>query len=137
MADIALTTAGRVEVLESNSQTTLQAGVAVTAGQAIRPGTNGTWILALATAASNGAGVHIATKTAAVGEGLTGIRAGVMDGFALSGLAQNDSVFLSDTSGAIATGSGTASIQLGRVMPANATPLGTAPDKVLRLACPV
>lgn len=137
MSAIALTTAGRVEVMESESQKTLQAGVAITAGQAIYPVvTTGRWGLAAATAATNCSNVHLATKSAAIGEGLTGIKRGKMDGYAISALNFGDQVFLSDTPGGLDTAAGTVSVVLGRVQPSTAQPLGTNPDHTLVVNCP-
>jgi hypothetical protein len=143
MAAIALTTAGRVEVIESLDQKTLPAGVAVTAGQAVyQVATTGKWGLALATAASNAAGVHIALRSVGAGEGLTAMRTGRMDGFALGTLGYGDSVFLSDTPGTLQTTAGTVSIVLARVQSSSAQPFATgtnatALDKTLRVDCPL
>jgi hypothetical protein len=137
MADIALQTANKAEVVESRNQMTLRAAVAVTAGQAVRVGASGTWVLAKATSTANGTGVYIATRTVKAGEGLTAIRSGVMDGWDLSGLAYGAAVYLSDTDGALATAAGTVSIVLGRVIPAAATVRGVNPDKILEVQCPL
>lgn len=135
MAAIALITAGRVEVVESHDQKTQQAGVEITAGQAVITGAAGTWVLA--ESVTNNAGVHVATKSAHLGEPLTAIRAGRMDGFDVSAMAYNASVFLSDTAGTLSTTAGTNSIIIGRVEAAAADPLGTSPDKILRIAAPL
>jgi hypothetical protein len=138
MSDLALTTAGRIEVIESIEQSTKLAGAAITAGDPVYAGTNGTWLKA--DAATNSSGVHIALRSAQIGEGLTAMRVGRLDGYALSALAQNASVYLSDTVGKLATtapATTSASVVLGRVEAANAQPLGTAPDKILHVACPL
>lgn len=139
MATIALTTADKVEVIESIDQKTLPTGEDITAGQAIRVNTAGKWVKADAAAGSNanGKGVHIATRTAKSGESVTGIRQGKMDGWVLTGLAYGADVFLSDTAGALADAAGTTSVVLARVQSSTAVPAGTANDKTLRINCPL
>jgi hypothetical protein len=135
MADIAVVTTNRVEVIDSIDQTTMVAGAAIAAGQAVMGGSNGTWILA--DGVTNKAGVHLALRTAKVGEGVTAMRSGRMDGYDLSALAYGANVFLSDTIGAIATTSGTANLVIGRVEAASGQPLGSNPDKILHVLCPI
>lgn len=137
MADITLTsgtTNARVEVIESNSQKTQPAGVAIIAGQAMYTGTNGVWLLADAT--TNTTGVHLATRSAQLGEGLTGLRVGKMDGYNLTNTI-GTAIYLTATPGGLAGVTAGASIQVGRIMAAAAQPLGSAPDKVLDVACAI
>jgi hypothetical protein len=136
MSLVTVTVTNRVEVVESIEQKTLPAGAAIAAGNAVYPGTNGTWLLA--DAATNSSGVHLALRTAAVGEGLTAMKQGRIDGINVASLAQNAGVYLSATPGRLETApSGTNSILIGRVSPANAQPLGTAPDKILSVNPPL
>jgi hypothetical protein len=137
MANLALKTANRVEIIASLNQHTLRAAVAITAGQAIRIGTAGKWILAKATSAAAGAGVYIATRTVGAGESVTGIRKGQFDGFDVSGLAYGAAVYLSDTDGALADAAGTASIVVGRVGAIDGVAVGSSPNKILEVDCPL
>lgn len=138
MAAISLLTAGRVEVIKSNDQTTLTCGVDITAGWPIYADSSGNWANATGADAAHSTGIHIATKAAKKGEALTGIRAGEMDGFNVSGMAYNDPVFVADA-GTLSTTAGTVSVIVGRVMPALANSFfaGAARDKVVRIACPI
>lgn len=131
MADIALVTANKVEVVESFEQMTLPAAEAITAGMAVRVDTNGKFTKANATIASENRVYGIATRTVAAGQALTAIRKGVMDGWDLSGLAYDAPVYLSDTDGRLADAAGTIPSVAGRVVPGTATTLGTAYDKLL------
>ena len=132
MADIALVTANKIEVVESKIQMTLPAAEAVTAGQAVRLDTsNGKFTLSKATGAAEARIYGLATRTVVAGEALTAIRKGVMDGYALSGLDYDAPIYLSDTDGTLADGVGTVTVEVGRVIPGTATTLGTAYDKML------
>lgn len=137
MADIALTTAGRVEVIYSQNQKTHPAGATMTAGAAVIQGTatTGAWILA--DGVTNKGGIHITTRAAQLGEPVTAIRKGLMDGFNVAGMALNDPVYASNTPGNIATGTGTGNLQIGRIVAAHGTPLGTAADKILEVDAPL
>jgi hypothetical protein len=132
MADIALVTADKVEVVESIEQMTLPAAEAITAGNAVRLDTSsGKFTKAKGTDAAEARIYGIATKTVAAGLGVTAIRQGVMDGFALSGLNYDAALYLSDTDGTLADAHGTVTVEVGRVIPGPATALGTAFDKLL------
>lgn len=132
MTAIALTTANKVEIVESNIQMTLPAIEAVTAGQAVRLDTSTGKFTKSNGSASGEARIYgIATKTVAAGEPVTAIRKGVMDGFALSGLNYDAAIYLSDTDGTLADAAGTVSVVVGRVIPATGTTLGTGFDKIL------
>lgn len=130
MADIALTTAGRIEVVESVIQATLPAAEAITAGEAVRIDTNGKFTGANGTTTTENRIYGIATKAAAAGTAVTAVRKGVLDGFNLSG-AYDAIVYLSDTDGTLGTTAGTVSTIVGRVIPAWGQPVGTAADKLL------
>ena len=132
MADIALVTANKVEVVESIVQMTLPAAEAITAGMAVRLDTStGKFTKAKGSDAAEARIYGVATKTVAAGLGVTAIRKGVMDGFALAGLNYDAPVYLSDTDGTLADSVGTVTIAVGRVIPGPATALGTAFDKLL------
>lgn len=139
MAAIALTTAGRVEVIRSepNQQRTLRCSVAVTAGQAIRETSAGQWQLANSTDATNSTAVYIATRSGNIGDYVTGTRTCDLDGLAISGMAFDAPIYLNDTPGQLGTTAGTVSVVLGRVVAATANPIGTTPDKIARMRCPL
>lgn len=132
MADINLVTANKVNIVESIKQLTAPAVEAITAGMAMRLDTaTGKFTKAKATDAAEARVKWIAVKTVAIGEAVTGIENGVMDGYDLSGLAYDAPVYLSDTDGRLADAAGTVSTVIGRVIPGTATTLGTALDKLL------
>ena len=132
MATIDLVTANKVEVVESNRQMTLPAAEAITAGALVRLDTStGKWTNANGSSAGEARVWGIATRTVVAGEPLTAIRNGVMDGWDLSGLAYDASVYASDTDGRLDTAAGTVSLVIGRVIPGTSTTLGTAYDKLL------
>jgi hypothetical protein len=131
MADIALITANKVEVVKSISQLTLPAAEAITAGAPVRIDTTaGTFTNSNGTTAPEARIFGIATRTVAAGEAVTAIRKGIMDGFTLAG-AYDSAVYLSDTDGRLADAAGTVSTVVGRVIPGTSTTLGTAYDKIL------
>lgn len=138
MAAISLTTAGRVEVISSDpdQQRHLRCSVAVAAGQAVHVNSSGQWALANATDAANSTGVYIALRAGAAGEYVTASRVCKIDGLAITAMAFDDPIYLSDTAGTLSTTAGTVTVILGRVKPATAVPLGTAPDKIASFVCP-
>ncbi len=131
MADIALVTADRIEVVESFIQATLVAAEAIEAGGAVRIDTAGKFTGANGTTTTENRIYGIATKSVPAGMGVTAIRKGVLDGFAITGMAFDAIVYLSDTDATLADAAGTVSTVVGRVIPATATTLGTAYDKLL------
>lgn len=134
MAAIALVTADKVEVVESIMQRTLPCAAAITAGNVVYIDSNGKWAKADADATATSRTLHVATRTAAAGEGLTAISLGIMDGFNLDALAFGDPVYLSGTAGGLDTAPGTVdSAVIGYVTPGWAQPLGTAADKLLQV----
>jgi len=129
--EIALTTANRVEIVQSVIQATLPAAEAITAGAPVRIDvTTGKFTNANGTTAAEARIYGIATRTVAAGAAVTAIRKGVMDGWALAALAYDATIYLSDTDGRLSTVAGTVSTALGRVMPGTSTTLGTAYDKL-------
>jgi hypothetical protein len=134
MADLALVTADTLNVVESIEQQTGIAGVAITAGQIVRPhATTGLWALSDANNAADVENSYMALRTVAAGVGLTALKRGVVDGFDLSGLNYGVNAYLSDTAGALADAAGSNSKIAGQVIPAHSQRLGTAPDKLLRV----
>lgn len=130
--EIALTTADRVEVVESIIQMTLPTAEDISAGMGVRlDTTSGKWTKANGSSAAEARAWGVATRTAKSGMALTAIRKGVMDGWDLSAMAYDDPVYLSDTDGRLSTVAGTTSVVMGRVIPATSTSLGTAFDKLL------
>lgn len=137
MATIALTTANRVEVLESIKQMTLPAAEAIAAGAPVRlDTTTGKWTNANGSSAGEARIWGLATRTVIAGEALTAIRSGVMDGWDLSALAYDAAVYVSDTDGRLDTAAGTVSTVVGRVIPTTSNTIGTAYDKVLSVELP-
>lgn len=134
MTDLALVTAGKIHVVESETQMTLPFAEAVALGQAVRLDTTlGKWTLSKGTSAPEARiwGVLVSKDPAgAVG---TAVRKGVVDGYALTALAYDAAVYLSDTDGTLADAAGTVSTVVGRVIPATATTTGTAYDKLLQI----
>ena len=133
MADIALTTANRVEVVKVIEMCPpLIAAEAITAGAPIRLDTSsGKATNANATTAAEARVYGIATKTVAAGEAISALRIGIMDGFALSDSDYDKDMWLSDTDGRVADAAGTVNVAIGRVVPGIATTIGTAADKLL------
>lgn len=132
MANIALTTADRVRVVESIEQMTLVAAEAITAGMPVRIDTAGKFTAANDTTTTENRIYGIATETKAAGLAVTAIRRGVMDGWTFS-QAFDAIIYLSDTDGRLGDTAGTVSTIVGRVIPGTATTLGTAYDKMLEI----
>lgn len=130
MANIALATAGRIEVVESKIQMTLPAAEAITAGEAVRIDTAGKFTGANGTTTTENRIYGIATRAAAAGTAVTAVRKGVLDGFTFT-QAYDAILYLSDTDGALADAAGTVSTIVGRVVPAWGQFVGTAADKLL------
>lgn len=133
MADLALVTANKFNVVESFEQATLPCDEAITAGMAVRIATaTGKFTKGNATTAAEGAVYGIATKTTSAGMPVTAIRRGVVTGYNLTDLDYWEAVYLSDTDGMFAESTaGTLDIVVGRVIPATGVTLGTAYDKLL------
>jgi hypothetical protein len=135
MATVALDTAGVVDIVLAKEPNLSMIGATnIVASQCYRPDSNGAAVLAVATAASNGAGARLALRTAPAGEPVSFMRSGVVDGFNVS--QTNGAVlYLSDT-GTVADAPGTVTIILGRVIPGNANVLSAARDKVVEVDLP-
>ena len=135
MAALALTTAGRIEIVESIEQATLPAAEAITAGAPVRIDTDGKFANGNGTTATEAAVYGIATRTVIANEAVTAVKKGVLDGFALGAIAYNTSVYVADTDATLATTAGEATVDVivGRVIPAWGQPLGTAADKLLEV----
>lgn len=131
MANIAVTTANRVEVVESIIQLTLVADEAILAGAIVRINTStGKFTNANGSSSGEARVYGVATRTVAAGEPLTAIRKGVMSGFTLAG-NYDSAVYASDTDGRLADAAGTVSVVVGRVIAALAQLVGSNPDKLL------
>lgn len=120
-----------VEIIEKQ---TLPASVAINAGQLIKVDSNGDWALALATTAANaGKRTAMAINKASIGEAITGVYKGVIDlgGTALDAVANDADLYVSDTSGAIATSAGTATRIVAQVTVGRGS--ATQQDKLLRM----
>lgn len=133
MANIEVTTAGRIHVVESLEQLTLTAGEALVAGAAVRVDTStGRFTNANATTAPEARLYGIATRSVPSGLPVTAVRRGVLSGWTLEGSYDAD-VYLSDTDGRLADAAGTVSKKVGRILPVPSGAPGTAPAKVLVL----
>jgi hypothetical protein len=134
MADIELTTANKVEVVENwEPLPSFRAGEAITAGAPITFNSSGDWVNADANGTTSLLNVRaIATKTVTIGQALTGLKRGILDGFVLTSQAYMAPIYASNTVGRLADAAGGTSIPIGRVMPATAVPpITTAKDKLL------
>lgn len=135
MATIALRTSGdlSLDVVQSNLQDTQPAGVALNAGDLVAYDANGAFTttgIAQDTAANARKAYGIVVRKAAIGEYVTAIRRGVLDGFNLDSMAYNDPIY-TGVAGTIDTAAGTAGKEAGRVIPARGNLRGGAADKVL------
>lgn len=133
MANIALVTANQVAIVESIHQMTLPAAETIAPGSPVRlDTTTGRFTNANGSAAGEARVWGIATgkKSIVAGMSVTAIRRGVLDGYNFS-QAYDAAIYLSDTDGTLADAAGTVSTVVGRVIPATATTLGTAYDKLL------
>lgn len=131
MANIALTTAERIEVVESIKQATAPAGEAITAGAPVRFDASGNFVNGNGTTATEAAVYGIATRTVASGEAVTAVAKGVLDGFDFSSQDYGDVIYVSDTDARIGDAAGTTSVVVGKVISAWGQQIGTAADKLL------
>lgn len=133
MADIALTTAAKVSIVESIVQLDGVAGEAITPGAPVRYDTNGAFVNGNATSTTENAIQGIATGKAAIAAGMpmTVIRVGVLDGFDFSSQAYGAPIFVSETDARLADASGTTIVVAGHVIAGNANLRGVARDKLL------
>lgn len=140
MASIAVTTAGKVHVVESLEQHTLRAGVAILAGDCVTiDATTGLFIKADADGSGTLSAVYgVATRSAAAGEAVTAVRRGVMTGWTWGSTAYWLPVFAADTAGEITvtaseSGGAGADITIGRVIGIDNALIGGSPEKALLL----
>lgn len=131
MTNLALVTAGKMHIMESKTQLTLPLGETLAVGDAVRIDTTGKFTGSNGTTTTENRIYGILVSKDPAGAVGTAIRKGVVDGFALTALAYDAIVYLSDTDKTLADGAGTVSTIVGRVIPATATTTGTAYDKVL------
>jgi hypothetical protein len=134
MAELALVTADTLRIVRSDEQQTGVANVAITAGQLIREdATTGKWVLADADTAADIGKSYMATRSAAAGTALTGLKKGEVDGFDLTDYDFGDPMYMGNTAGAISDAAGTTSKVVGQVVAGHSQRLGSAPDKLLRV----
>ncbi|MBX3012346.1 MAG: hypothetical protein KF832_12600 [Caldilineaceae bacterium] len=135
MADLALVTTGKLNVVESIVQMTLPFAETCAVGDAVRiDTTTGKWTKANGTSAAEARVWGILVSKDAAGAVGTALRKGVIDGFNLSSQAYDLAIYLSDTDGKLEDSTApTVDVVVGRVIPAFATTLGTAADKLLQV----
>jgi hypothetical protein len=138
MADIALVTANRVEIVGIPvRQTTLAAAEAIVAGAPIIVDANGKWVNSDADGAGTLDNVKaIATRTGAAGESITGLEEGRLGGYDLSSQAFGAAIYVSNTVGRLADAAGTKSLVVGNVEPVGSNQLANAHNKVLNVNIP-
>lgn len=156
MADLALVTAGRLNVVSGvgngHEQETFEAAEQINVGQVFRIDTStGKATKGNATAVGESgiaAGAAVAREVPTfqlylcidqarqAGNPVTGLRKGKVDGFELSALSYGQRVYLSDTDGALGDAAGTVPLAVGRVMPRPLTGTPTVQDKVLSVDFP-
>jgi hypothetical protein len=132
MANLTVTASAVALARASQSQVVQKpAAVAITAGQPVYEDSNGKWALAIGTGAGTARAFGIAINGATVaGQTVSVATTGaLMDlGNALSALAMDAAVYVSDTAGTLADAAGTNSFIVGRVTSAWAA---TSADKLL------
>jgi len=135
MTALALVTAGRVRVVESIEQFTAPLGESLVVGDAVRfDTTTGKFTGANGGSAPEARIYGILVSKDGAGASGTAIRRGIIDGFALTAMAYDAAVYLSDTDKTLADAAGTVSTVVGRVVPAFANAIGTTPDKLLHIS---
>jgi hypothetical protein len=136
MADIALVTAGRVEIVGVPvRQATYVAGEALNAGAPIILNTAGAAVHADANDAGppvRNANVRGITTRSAV----TVLLEGRLDGYDFTSQPYSTRIFVSDTVAALADAAGTASLPIGYVESAGAHPITSGRDKILHVNIP-
>lgn len=132
MANLALVTTGKLNVVESKTQMTLPFAESLAIGDAVRIDTStGKWTGSNGSSTTENRIYGILVSKDPAGAVGTAIRKGVLDGFDLSALNYDAAVYLSDTDKKLADAAGTVSTVVGRVIPVTATTTGTAYDKLL------
>ncbi len=128
MANLTITTVTPALVYD---QVTAPASEAITLAQYVRLSTAGKLEPGNGTDATESAKGGVALSTVGAGETVTMVTDGYLDvGNALTAMAFNASVYLSDTDGTLATTAGTVSRVVGRVVAAWGA---TSADKLLRV----
>lgn len=138
MADIALTRAAQVDVVESIEQATLPCGEAITPGAPVRIDATGNFVNAAGGTAPNadGYGVAVGDRIVPAGMPITAIRKGVVAGFGLGAVAFNARIYVSNTAGRLSDTEGTVSVAVGRVIPGRGQLLGATPHKLIAVDMP-
>lgn len=129
MADIAVTTAGLIDIVETIEQATLPAGEAIVAGAPVRIDTAGKFVNGNGTDATEAAVYGIACSSVASGMPVTAVKQGVLGGFTFS-QAYNAPIYVSDTDARLGDAAGTVSVLVGRVISGTAS---ATYDKLLRV----
>ena len=139
MASIAVTTAGKLHVVESREQATLPAASAILAGDTVSIDSDGKFVKGDADGAGTlGVIYGIATRSVAAGEPVTAIRRGVVSGYTFGSTAYWTAVLAADTAGEITVTSSesngaSADVTIGRVIPVWDQLVGGTPEKALLL----
>lgn len=116
MTAIAIASTGVTEVFaDKNDVFQLIAAEAIIAGQPVYQTTAGKAGIADANAAGKQQVRGIALYDCAAGKPCAILRRGYLSGYALSGVAYDGPVFLSDTAGSLDDAAGTLSVNVGRV----------------------
>lgn len=117
MADITIGTNG-VSLVHSDKAVIVDmiAVEAITAGQPVYQTSAGKAGIADANAAGKQQFRGIALKDTAAGKACPVLQSGYLSGFALSGVAYDGIVYLSDTAGSLADAAGTMTVNCGRVL---------------------
>lgn len=139
MAAVVVTTAGELDIVEAppGGIHTGIANVAIAAGELMRQdATTAKWVLSDASTAAGIAGSYIATRSAAAGGQLTGMRHGVLRGFTLAG-GYGSAVYASDTAAGLDDAAGTSAMQVGIVLGQFGELRGVAPAKLLLVDIPL
>ena len=126
-------TSSKVAAVKVIEQMTGPAGEAITAGQVVRlDTTTGKFMKAAADTEAHARAIGISIQNAsASGMTITVVTQGWIDlGDAVTGLAHDALVYLSDTAGTMADVAGTTEMHVGRVIPAWGVPTA---DKIVRL----
>lgn len=138
MADIAKATGAVIRpvsgVANGHEQYRHEAAEAIAAGQVYRLDTNGKAVKADSSVAR--VNLFMALNDVVAGQGVVGLKRGLVDGFNLDARAFNDQVFLSNTAGNIADAAGTASNIVGRVTSIAFSGTPGASDKTLLVTLP-
>jgi hypothetical protein len=134
MSNLALVTAGVLNVVESLEQMTLPLAESINVGQVVRIDTTyGTFTKSNASSAGEALAYGILVSKDAAGKVGTAVRRGVLDGYNLAALNFAAKIYLSDTDGTLATTAGSQTLVVGDVIAGTAVTLGTAYDKLLHL----